>query len=74
MTEIFVKVLNNMTDNAFNYLFVRSSHDVSLQYPPNHIVPSVNNVLKGKTSFTYFGSIIWNSLSVEIRKSETACI
>ena len=65
MTEIFIKVLNNMTDNAYNDLFVRSSHDVSLQYQANLIVPSVNNVLKGKASFTYFGFIIWNSLSVK---------
>ena len=70
MIEIF-KVLNNVTDNVYNHLFVRSSHVVSLQYQPELIVSSVNSALKMTNSLRYFGSIIWNSLPVEIRKSET---
>ena len=53
MIEI-CKVLNNMTDNVYNDLFVRSSHDDSLQYQPDLIVPSINSVLKGKNSLRYF--------------------
>ena len=41
MIQIF-KVLNNMTGNIYNDLFVRSSHDVSLRYQPDLIVPSIN--------------------------------
>ena len=54
MIEI-CKVLNNMTDNVYNDLFVRSSHDDSLQYQPGLIVPSINSILKGKNSLRYFG-------------------
>ena len=59
-----------MTINVYNDLLTSSSHDISLQYQSDLIVPSVNSLLKGKNSLRYFGSIIWNYLSVEIRKSE----
>ena len=71
MIEIF-KLLNNMTDNVYNNIFIRSNRGVNLQYQRDLIKgPFVYSVCKGKNSLRYFGYIIWNSLPVEIRKSET---
>ena len=71
MIEIF-KLLNNMTDNVYNNIFIRSNRGVNLQCQRDLIKgPFVNSVCKGKNSLRYFGCIIWNSLPVEIRKSET---
>ena len=73
MTEV-LRVLNNATDNVYSDLFIRSSHDVSLNYQPDLIVPFVISVLNRKNSLRYFGSIIWNSLPVQIRKPGTLSV
>ena len=70
MIEIY-KILNNLTDNVHDDLFIRSSHDISLRSRADLVAPSVNSVYKGKNSLRYLGSIIWNSLPIEIRDSET---
>ena len=74
MIEIF-KLINNMTDNVYNNIFIRSNRGVNLQYQRDLIkVPLVNSACKGKNSLRYFGYITWNSLPVEIRKSETLSV
>lgn len=35
------------------------------------IHPSVNSVLKGKSSLKYFGSVIWNPLPIEIMENHS---
>ena len=35
------------------------------------VMPSLNFVLKEKSSLRYFGSIIWNSLPIEIREDHS---
>lgn len=43
VNDKYFKVLNNMTDNVYNDLFVRNNHDVSFWPQPDLIVPSVSN-------------------------------
>ena len=40
----------------------------SFRSKPELVIPSVNFVLKGKNSLRYFGSVIWNSLPIQIRE------
>ena len=49
-------------------LFVIREGTINLQSKPELVIPSVNSVLKGKHFLRYFGSVIWNSLSTEIRE------
>ena len=48
-------------------LFVKRESTANLQSKPTLVIHLVNSVLKGKNSLRHFGSIIWNSLPVEIR-------
>lgn len=54
--------------------FFDSSHDLNLESQQNLVIPSVNNVLNGKNSLRYFGSVIRNSLPNEIRNSKTVSL
>ena len=49
-------------------LFVRRESNVNLRSKSELEIFSVNSVLKGKNFLRYFGSIIWNSLPIEIRE------
>ena len=44
---------------------------ISLRSKPELVIPSVNSILKGKSSLRYFGSIIWDSLPTEIREDHS---
>ena len=72
MIEIY-KTLNDI-DNTYSNIFVRISHNVNLRSKPDLLIPSVNSVLKGKHSLRYFGSLMWNSLPINIRNSESLSI
>ena len=61
MIEIY-KTLNDI-DNTYSNIFVRISHNVNLRLKPDLLIPSVKSVLKGKR---YFGSLMWNSLPINI--------
>ena len=69
MIEIY-KTLNNITDNTYNF-FVRNNHNANLRSQPDLLIPSVKSVFKGKNSLRYFGSLTWNSVPIDIRKSES---
>ena len=68
MIEIY-KTLNDI-DNTYNNIFVRISHNGNLRSKPDLLIPSVNSVLKGEHLLRYFGSLMWNSLPINIRNSE----
>ena len=47
------------------------SHNVNLRSKPDLLKPFVKSVLKGKNPLRYFGSLMWNSLPINIRNSES---
>ena len=65
LTEIH-KALHDTSGNSLKELLVKRESTISLRYKPELLIPSLNSILKGKNSLRYFGSVIWNSLSVEI--------
>ena len=44
---------------------------ISLRSKPELVIPSVNSILKGKSSLRYFGSVIWNFLPIETREDRS---
>ena len=73
MIEIF-KILNGMTSNVCNEIFFSRDHEINLRSHQDLKVPSINSVLQGKNSLRYFGPVIWNSIPIDIRKSENLYI
>ena len=70
LIEIY-KSLHDISGNSLKELFVKRESTISLRSKPELVVPSVNSVLKGKNSLRYFGSVIWNSLPIEIREDHS---
>ena len=52
-------------------LFVKRESTISLRSKSELAIPSVNSVAKGKNSLRYFGSVIWNSLPIDIREDHS---
>ena len=67
LIEIY-KALHDISGNSLKELFVKRESTISLWSKTELVIPSVNSVLKGKNSLRYFGSVIWNSLPIEIRE------
>ena len=67
LTEIY-KAFHDISGNSLKELYVKKESTISLRSKPELVIPSVNSVLKGKNSLRYFGSVIWNSLPIEIRE------
>ena len=67
LLEIY-KALCDTSGNSLRELFVKRESNISLRFKPERLVPSVNSILRGKNSFRYFGSVIWNLLPIEIRE------
>ena len=57
--------------NTLKELFVRRESNVNLRSKFELVISSVNSVFKGKNFLRYFGSIIWNSLPIEIREDHS---
>ena len=66
LTEIY-KALHNNLENSLKKAFVRRESTIKLRSKPELVIPPVNCVIKGKISLRCFGSVIWNSLPIEIR-------
>ena len=73
MIEIY-KVFNNITDNIYSNIFIRTNHYSNLRSQRDLLIPSVKSVLKGKNSLRYFGSLMWNSLPIDVRNSESLVV
>ena len=67
LIEIY-KALHDTSGNSLKEFFVKRESTISLRSKPELVIPSVNSILKGKNSLRYFGSVIWNSLPIEIRE------
>ena len=70
LTEIY-KALHDNSGKSLKELFVKRESTISLQSKPELVIPSMNSILKGKNSIRYFGSVIWNSLPIEIREDHS---
>ena len=70
LTEIY-KALHDISGNSLKELFVKIESTISLWSKPELVIPSMNSILKGKNSIRYFGSVIWNSLPIEIREDHS---
>ena len=62
------KAVNNLPGGNLSEFFVRNNHNYNLRSRSELTVPSINTVFKGQNSISYFGSIIWNSIPVELRE------
>ena len=62
------KAVNNLPRGNLSEFFVRNNHNYNLRSRSELTVPSINTVFKGQNSISYFGSIIWNSIPVELRE------
>ena len=62
------RAVNNLPGGHLREFFVRNSHNYNLRSRSELTVPSINTVFKGQNSISYFGSVIWNSIPVELRQ------
>ena len=62
------KTVNNLPGGNLRKFFVRNNHNCNLRSKSELTVPSINTVFKGQNSISYFRSIIWNSIPVELRE------
>ena len=72
--RLLIEICNALYDtsgNSLKELFVKRESTINLRSKPELVIPSVNSILKGKNSLTSFGSVIWNSLTIEIRKDQS---
>ena len=64
------KVKNNLGPSLLDNIFALNSHTrMGLRSSSDFIRPRVNTVHYGKDSLQYFGSIIWNTIPLEIKNS-----
>ena len=70
LTEIY-KALHDISGNSLKELLVKTENTISLRSKSELVIPSVNSILKGKNSIRYFGSVISNSLPIEIREDHS---
>ena len=52
-------------------LLVKRESTLSWRSKPELVIPSVNFILKSKNSIWYLGSVIWNSLPIELREDHS---
>ena len=65
--EIY-KAKHNLSGGNLSEFFVRNNHD-NFRSESEQMLPNVNTVFKGQSSISYFGSVIWNSTTFELRKA-----
>ena len=70
--EMF-KALNDLLTPDFSELFQlnESLHGLRSNGPQKLCIPNINSVRFGKGSIRYFGPVIWNSVTAEIRNANT---
>ena len=65
------KALHSISRKRLKELFVKRESTISLWSKPKLVIPLMNFVLKGKNSLRSFGSIIYNSLPIEIWEDQS---
>ena len=68
LTIKMYKAVNNLPEGNLSEVFVRNNHNYNLHPISELTVPSINTVLKGQNSISYFGSVIWKSIPAELRE------
>ena len=72
LIDIYIyKALYDISGNSWKELLVKRESTINLRSKPELVIYSVNSILKGKNSLRYFSSVIWNSLSIEIREDHS---
>ena len=71
--RILIEIYKALHDsgNRLKELFLRRISTKNMRPKPELVIPLVKSVLKGKNSLRYYGSVIWNSLPIEIRKDHS---
>ena len=69
-TEIY-KAIHNLQGGNLSDFFVRNKHNYNLRSESELLLPNVNTVFKRQNSIGYFGSVIWNSIPFELRKTSS---
>ena len=66
------RAVNNFQEETLANFFLRNNHNYNLLPKSELTVPNINNVFKGQTSISYFGSVIWikGINSFQVFKSE----
>ena len=59
--DVFFSI-HNFPGGNLSELFLRNNHNYNLRSKSELFLPNVNTVLKGQTFFSYFGSVIWNTI------------
>ena len=69
LLQYIIKIFNHWLSKRIKLseFFVRNNHNYNLRSRSELIVLSINTVFKGQNSISYFGSVIWNSIPVELR-------
>ena len=65
------KVLHGLSNSNLKELFVFRNNNYNTRSQYELAIPSVNTVLKGKSSIRYLGPIIWNSIPIDIRCADS---
>ena len=68
--EIYVAI-HKLPGGNISEFFVRNNHNYNLRSESELLLPNVNTVFKGQNSISYFGSVIWNSIPLELRKASS---
>ena len=68
--EIY-KAIHNLPGGNLSEFFVRNNHNYNLRSESELLLPNVNTFFKGQNSISYFGSVIWNSIPLKLRKASS---
>ena len=70
MVELY-KVVNGLSSQIFCELFTKSNINNNLRVTSEFALPTIRTEHYGRNSLTYFGPLIWRSLPIEIKNSES---
>ena len=68
--EIY-KIFDGLSTSDYKEIFVFRSNNYNTRSNYDLAIPLVNTVLRGKNSLRYLGSIIWNSIPLNIRSVDS---
>ena len=65
------KTIHNLPGGDLSEFFVKNNHNYNLPSESEMLLLNGNTVVKGQNSISYFGLVIWNSISFELRKTSS---
>ena len=63
------KLINNFPGGNLSEFFVRNNNNYNLRFELELLLPNANYCLQGQNSISCFGSVMWNSILMELRKT-----